>query len=68
MISFQVQCITIVKRKASSSIEQQNCKGHHKRDPFLISKMEVNYQNSQFSQIRIQFSQIELILRTKCPY
>ena len=40
MISFQVQRISFVKRKANS-IEQQNCKDHKKRDRLLIFKMEI---------------------------
>ena len=44
MIFFQVQCISIVKREANSTIEQQKCKGREKRDRLLISKMEINYQ------------------------
>ena len=42
-----VQCISIVKRKANYTIEQQNCKGDETRDRLLISKMETNYQISQ---------------------
>ena len=41
---FLVQFISIVKRKANSTIEQSNCKGHEKRDRLLILKMEINYQ------------------------
>ena len=47
MISFQVQPISIVKRKANSIIEQKKCKRQEKRDRLLISKMEINYQISQ---------------------
>ena len=54
---FKVQCISIVKRKASSFMEQQKCKGHEKRDRLLISKMEINYQ----------ISQIGVFLTKKCP-
>ena len=36
-----------VKKKANSTIEQQKCKSHEKRDRLLISKMEINYQISQ---------------------
>ena len=44
---FLIQCISIVKRKANSTIEQQNCKGREKRDRLLISKMEMKCQVSQ---------------------
>ena len=30
----------LVKRKANSTIEQRKCKGHEKRDRFLICKMD----------------------------
>ena len=40
MISFQVQRISFVKRKANS-IEQQNYKDHKKRDRLPIFKMEI---------------------------
>ena len=48
--------------KASSNIEQQNCRGHEKRDVSL--KMEVNYENSQRKKFYflILFSQIGVIL------
>ena len=29
---FLLQCISIVKKKSTSTIEQQKCKGHEKRD------------------------------------
>ena len=35
------------KRKANSTIEQQKCKGHEKRDQLLVSKVEFNFQISQ---------------------
>ena len=38
---FENQCISLVKRKANSTIEQQKCKGHEKRYRLRISKMEV---------------------------
>ena len=66
---FQVQSISFVKMKANSAIEQQNCKGHEKRDRLLISKMEFNYQishrNKSFTYR--SSSQIGLILTKKCP-
>ena len=37
----------MVERKANSTIEQQKCKGHEKRDRLLISKIEIIYQISQ---------------------
>ena len=45
-VFFRVQCISIVVKKANSTIEQQKCKGHEKRDRLPISKMEINYQIS----------------------
>ena len=39
--------LPLSKRKGNSSIEQQSCKGHEKRDRLLISKMEINFQISQ---------------------
>ena len=62
-LTFQVQCISIVKRKTNSPIEQQKCKGHEKRDRLLISKMEINHQISQRNKscLLIQFSQIGLV-------
>ena len=47
MISFQVQLISFVKKKANSSIERRNCKSYEKREWIPISKMEINYQISQ---------------------
>ena len=44
MISFQVQCVSIVKRKVNSTMEQQKCKGYEKRDRILSSKVEFNFQ------------------------
>ena len=35
---------SIVERKANSTIERQQCKGHEKRDRLLKSKLEINYQ------------------------
>ena len=55
MISFKVQCISIVKRNANSTIDQRNCKGHEKRDQLLILKMEINYQVSQRNKSRDLF-------------
>ena len=52
MVSFEVQCNSIVKRKANSTIEQQKCKGREKRDRLLISKMEIKYQISQRNKIK----------------
>ena len=51
MISFNAQCISIVKRKANSTIEQQKCKGREKRDRPLISKIEINYQDSSEKEV-----------------
>ena len=48
---FEVQCISIFKRKKNFFIEQQKVKGHEKRDRLLISKMETNYQISQRNKI-----------------
>ena len=45
-----VQCISIVKRKANSTIKQQKRKDYEKRDRLLISKMEINYQISQLNK------------------
>ena len=54
MISFKVQCIFIVRRKANSNIEQQKCKGHKKRDRLLVSKVEFSYQiSSEVKSLRI---------------
>ena len=55
MISYYVQCISIVKRKANSTIEQQNCNGHGKRDRLLISKMEIDYLQKLSSMPKIVF-------------
>ena len=41
------QFISNVKRKANSTIDEQNCKGHKRRDRFLVSKEEFNFQVSQ---------------------
>ena len=46
-MSLQFQCISIVKRKANSTIEGQKCKGHEKPDRLLIFKLEIKYQISQ---------------------
>ena len=46
-MSSQVQCISIVKRKANFTLKRQTCKGHEKRDRLLISKLEIKYQISQ---------------------
>ena len=50
-VFFEVQCISIFKRKKNFFIEQQKVKGHEKRDRLLISKMETNYQISQRNKI-----------------
>ena len=50
---FSVNFFIFVERKAKSTIEQQNCKGHEKCDRLLISKMEINYQ---ISQLNISFT------------
>ena len=47
VLYFYVQCISIVTRKANSTIEQQNCKGHEKRDQLLVSKADFDFQTSQ---------------------
>ena len=47
MISFKVQCISFVKKKANSIIDQPKCKCHEKRDRLLISKIEINYKISR---------------------
>ena len=44
----EVQCITIVKSKANSTLEQQ-CKDHETRDRLLISKIKVLPINPVFS-------------------
>ena len=44
---FLVQFTSFVERNANSTIEQQKCKVHEKRDRILNSKMEFNYQISQ---------------------
>ena len=38
MISFQVECFSIVKRRANSTIEQKECKGHGKVIDFQFRK------------------------------
>ena len=43
LIYFQILIISFVKRKASSTIEQQKCKGHKKRDQLLVLKEQFNY-------------------------
>ena len=35
---------------ANSTIEEEKCKGHEKRDRLLNSKLELNYQISQRSE------------------
>ena len=37
---FQIQSISIVKKKANSIIEQQKSKSHEKRDRLLISQTD----------------------------
>ena len=59
MISYYVQCISIVKRKANSTIEQQNCNGDGKRDRLLISKMEINYLQKLSSMPKIVFPRLK---------
>ena len=49
MISFQVQLISFIKRKANSTIEQPKCKGHEKHDTLLVSKWDLNYQIFQLN-------------------
>ena len=44
LTNFQVRFISFVKRKANSTIEQQKCKGHGKRDRLLISKFKLIFQ------------------------
>ena len=46
-----MQCISVVKGKANSIIDQQKCEGHEKCDRVVISKMEINYQISQRNKI-----------------
>ena len=41
--SFKVQCISNVKRKTNSYIEEQKCKVPEKLDRLLISKMAIIY-------------------------
>ena len=41
---FSIQFIYFVKRKINSTIEQLNCKGHEKRDQFLVSKAEIHFR------------------------
>ena len=38
-IFFLVKFISFVKRKANSTIDEQKCKGHEKRDQLLVSKV-----------------------------
>ena len=46
-----------VKRRAKSTVEQQKCKNHLKRDRLLVSKVELNYQIS--SEIKsVRFHQV----------
>ena len=44
---FLVQFILFVERKANSSIVQQKCICHEKRERLLISNVEFNFQFSQ---------------------
>ena len=53
-----VQFIFFVKRKADSTIEQQKCKCHKKRDRFLVSKWNLYFRFSIkiYIPLFIQFS------------
>ena len=55
--------VILFERKATSTVEQQKCKCHEKRDRLLISKAEVS---CQISQQNTSFTQIELYLPKKC--
>ena len=49
---FQFRSFTLLKgRKANSTIEQQKCKVHEKRDRLLVPKVKLNSQISQRSKI-----------------
>ena len=56
-----------LKRKAYSTIDQQNSKGHEKRNCLLFSKVDFSIQISQRKKfyLLIQFSQIGSILLKK---
>ena len=43
---FFFEFISFVEKKINSTIEQQNCKGHEKRDRLLVSKVLNNHQIS----------------------
>ena len=61
MISFKVQCISIVNRKANSSIEQQKCEDHEKRGRLLISEMEtIRFPSEIKVYLLIQYHQIRV--------
>ena len=47
MIYFEVQLISLAKRKTNCSIEQQNCQHHGKYDRLLVLKMVFNFLNNQ---------------------
>ena len=39
-----VYFVSLVKKKASRVIEQQKCRSHEKRDPFVLQKIDLNYR------------------------
>ena len=43
--------VHLLEGKASSTIEQQNCKSHEKLDRFLILNVDLNFQISQRKKI-----------------
>ena len=48
---FQFQFLSFVERKAYSTIGQQKCQGHEKRDQLLVSKVDLSFQISQRNKI-----------------
>ena len=50
---FLLSEVRFFKVRANSTIEQQKCKGHEKRDWRLISKREINYQISSDIKVSI---------------
>ena len=66
LISFQVLFISIVKRKAKSTIEQEKYKGYEKRDRILASKVKFNFQIFQRNKkITYRSSFLELVFLSK---
>ena len=53
---FQVQFLSFVTR--NYTIEQHKFSGHQNRDPLLVSKVEFNFQISQWNKKKLSFDPV----------